>query len=511
MYGYCFYQYYIDDESAMKLRFSVEWDDGLKFYECRCLAMGMSASSFLVQSLNEVLVNCFMLKFDCYCRVFCDDFWHSSKASTHFDHFASEYGLVFKSEKKESGSVITILGIKFNLQLKTAQLDDQKAEAIATTANQIIQANSLSPATLSALVGRVEYASQVCPSGRAKTFFLNRMLSDDSWRDFRSREDWIACEDAILSVSQGLEGELSFWSRIREHEPLKIGRTFSKCLGFCSSDASTHKFGFTIGGSFLGGSYPRDVIDQPIAVKEAFALAFLAKNLQHPSTDYLILVDNQAVAGAFVKGRSSNPEVHRWISQAKDSLLKLHSTATIKWINTATMSRLADGPSRGLFPRDEHGLTAAGADRIKFLSADFTRRLGRGDMVSAFSGPRNNPFCVPYYSIHQDLDDGLCKRREVFSVFEELARDGKACGGGIFAYPPPAMVEQFCWQVNRVGLERDTQLFLLAPGFTFQSVRGALGGVGQLSWVKFCGPAAKAWFWKKTGQSMMFFTLSSFD
>ena len=508
---HCFYQFFIDEASALKLRFSVDWDEGIQYYECCCLAMGMSASSYLVQSLNEVLVNRFMIKYDCYCRVYCDDFWHSSKAEIHFDHFASEYGLTFKSEKKESGSVISILGINFNLRRKTAQLDEQKATVIAESAKQFLLAKNLSPAALSSFIGRIEYASQVCPSGRAQTFYLNQLLGDDSWRDFKSREDWMACEDNIIPIGQGLEQEILFWSRIRGHEPMKIGGSFSRCVGLCSSDASTKKFGFTIGGSFLGGSYPPEVSNQPIAVKEAYALVYLTKNLEFSRTDYLILVDNQSVVCAMAKGRSSNLEVHRWITQAKKSLLKLNSTATIKWINTSTMSRLADGPSRGLYPRDEHGLSPAGADRIRSLSSDFTRRLALNDMVSAFSGPRNNPFNVPYYSVHQDLDDILCKRKEVFRVFEELSKSGKSCGGGIFAYPPPAMVEQFCGQVSRVGLERDTQIFLLAPGFTFQSVRGVFDGVGKLSWVKFCGPAAKAWFWKGPGHSMMLFTLTSFD
>ena len=507
----CFYQYRISPASARKLRFCVDWEEGKLFYEIRCLAMGLSASSFIVQHINEVLVNLFTLRHKCYCRVFSDDFWHSGAASVDFDSFAEKFGLVFKSSKKEKGSIITILGIQFNLTTKSAVLDPAKAASLAETSKSIADARKVSPSAIASLAGKVEYASQVCLSGRSKTFHIMKCLGDSSWKAFSSREAWLACEDPILDVSVGLEEELRYWACIKQHPPMNIGRRFKKCVSLCSSDASSKKFGYTIGSSYVGGSYPADMADKHIAIKEAYALAYLVRNLKEEGADYFILVDNQAVVSAFVKGRSANAEIHFWINEAKDTLLQLNSKAQVTWISTGKMSVLADAPSRGSFPRDEFGLSPRGAEKILSFSPDLASRRAAGDLVSAFGGPRNNPLGIPYYSIHYDLDDVMCKGREVFAVLEDLAAAGRPCGGGIFAYPPAALVDQFCQQVVRVGLDSDSQVFLLVPGFKFQSVRSAFINLGHLHWSKFSGREAKSWFWKKTGHSMMFFTLSSFD
>ena len=504
-----YYQYGLDRWSSRFLRFGLIWDGRMRYFEMSTLVMGGSCSSYVVQKLNEVITQAFTIKYKKYANCYSDDFWSDSSAPEHLDTFAAEFGLFFKKDKKFVGKVVPILGIQVDLNRREARLEPAKAEGLAVLAASIRSKRVLSPASLASLAGKIEYATKVCVSGRAKTFYITKLLASDAWKEWPSREAWLASEEESIGVDDALDTELGFWAGIGSHPPLKIGQSFVKYVSPCSSDASSTRFGLTIGDKVVGGSFPAGVRDASIAIKEAYALKFLIDSFTEKGCDYFVQVDNQAVISAFTKGRSTSKQLHDLVFSAKSSLARLESTITLKWIPTSVMANLADAPSRNRYPRDPFGLTPKGVERLFCLQPNIRDRRARGDLISCFGGPNNNPLGIEYFSIHLDYDDVLCRGREVFGFLEDRASKGRGLAGGVFAYPPACLVVQFCRLVRRMRLEDDTVLHLLAPGYEFQAVFNLLAGVGELSWEKFCGAGSKTFFWKKPGHSMMLFRLEN--
>ena len=501
-----FYQYPAHENCRHLLRFYIDTAERRRFFQFSTLVMGCSVSSFIVQAFNELVVAGFSLKEQCYARCYSDDFF-MEKTEACFIDYASEFGLRFKREKTVEGSTITILGISVNLRVNHASLDSNKAAALAAEIQKWLGKVHISPKSLASLAGKIEFASRVSKSGRSKTFYINKLLSKADWTAFSSRDRWLESDEETVVISLGAKRELEFWSSVDRHSPLGFGEVRRVYAHTLSSDASGSRFGFTVAGRFCGGSFPDSVMPLNIAQKEAYALKRLTLELTSPNTVYNILVDNTTVASAFAKGRSSDRFIHDTLAFVKEFLMARGSIAHLTWISTHHMHHLADAPSRNFYPRDLYGLSTSGASRLLHKLPELAERRANDDLVSLFGGPSNNPLSVPYFSLHVDQDDVLCRQQDAFSALQSKKEQGLTLDGGIFAFPPKSLVGNFLRLVSEIGLGHDSALFLIVSGDQRQAAFNSLYKLGILSWGSLCSGRAKGWLWKQPGHNLVWFQL----
>ena len=468
--------------------------------------MGLSPSPYIIQMANRVLCQYYAFKFDMYVEVYLDDVWHNKKANVvDFDEYFSEkLQIRFKDSKKTSGNIITLLGVELNLSQKTAKIKSHKAEKIAASASKFIADGVISPSKLSAFNGRINYANKITRLGRVNSVELINLLAA-----YVSGGGDVQSEENCLVVSELVKRELQFWAMVKSHKPYMIGENKKRCISTLASDASMSRYGFYIDGRCLGGSFGFADADRPIAEKESLALAALVKaSTSINNCDYSFLCDNKSSVGAFSKGRSSNKFINQLVAETLIHLNNRNCRAKFLWISTSRMTALADNPSRGVYLRDDFGLTSAGVDRLYDLEVGLQRRREACDLVSLFSSPVNNPLGVEYFSVDIDCDDSLCRRMDAFAALEQKALEGKKLLGGIFCFPPPLLVDMLLDYLVRIGIEEDCEVYLLVPADLCLLVKNKLGGLGSLRISCFCGPRNKTFLHKCPHRALSFVTLS---
>ena len=297
----------------------------------------------------------------------------------------------------------------------------------------------------------------------------------------------------------------------RQLPPLMIGQNKKRCISLLASDASASSFGFYIDGRLIGGDFSTQDKARPIAEKEALALSKLIKHTVQPSCDYSFFCDNSVAVAAFSKGRSSNPFISRLVGETRIHLNSINSRIRVVWASTLTMKSLADPPSRGQFNLDPFGLSGGGVSHLYRLQPAVRIRKNNDDLISLFGSPRNNPLQVAYCSLDFDLNDPLCKRRDAFSLLEARVAKKKQLEGGVLAFPPPMLTGPLADYIARMGLGRDTQVFMIIPASQVLSVKNKLGGLVNIQIQRFCASKNKSVFHRIPGRDMSLVTLSSFD
>ena len=506
------HQYPVTQSSSRLLRFMMIGESGeIHYFEFLTLIMGISCASYCVQHLNEVVTAAFSIKHRAYINVYTDDFFSDGKAGKKFESFASDFGFIFKDDKKVSGSSVSVLGAHLDLSSKTASLDRDKAASLELIVRETLKHENISPSELASLAGKLEFASRFSVDGRGLTFHITQLLSKASWEPFSSRDAWLKSTDRSISISAGTRGELLHWSTVTTHQRLDMVSSASTFIGTISSDASSKGYGYTIGDRFFGGTFPDDVASLNISQKESFALATLVDKLVDKNKAYTIKVDNSAVVAAFRKGRSSDAYIHSSVCRAKLALRKLGSSAEVVWISTKEMESLADGPSRNSWPQDPYGLSPGGADRLLDRSPELRRRLDNGDLVELFSGPSNNPLGIEYFSPHVNFDDPRCRGEDAFSALARKRANNQSIDGGVYAFPPFNLCLTFCDQVASLGLGTDSAVFLVTAGTLLQQVFNRWNTLGSFDSRFLCSGRARGWSFRSPGTSLVLITLKSSD
>ena len=68
----CFHQFGVDEDSSYQLCFKFEWEGSVYHFRWLCLPFGLSAASFIVQALNEIVTDYYSLVYGKFCIVY---FW----------------------------------------------------------------------------------------------------------------------------------------------------------------------------------------------------------------------------------------------------------------------------------------------------------------------------------------------------------------------------------------------------------------------------------------------------
>ena len=109
-----FYQFGVTTRASKLLRCFLDLPGSSPIYlEFRVLTMGLAASPYLVHLSNRFLVESYTIATGLYGECFLDDIWtQNARGSIHFDDYCGDLGIIFKGEKKEVGSQVTLLGIE---------------------------------------------------------------------------------------------------------------------------------------------------------------------------------------------------------------------------------------------------------------------------------------------------------------------------------------------------------------------------------------------------------------
>ena len=470
------------------------------------MAMGMSAAPYVAQMTNNFLTEVFSRKFTVYCSVYLDDVWTEKKDNVpKFENWAGEFGLKFKASKSEEGSEITLLGVQINLSDKTAKIDSDKAEKIEIDAKFMLEHRFTSSKRLAAFYGRLEFAAQVCPLGRAFTQAITKQMGDGQL-DIN-----LLSENDRINLSEKSLKEVDFWSKIKDQAPLKIGRRKFSNGNVMASDSSGERWAYIIGNKSYADVFPESFKNEHINVKESYAVAKLVETALSPDTDFQILCDNTCTVASFTKGRSSNEKIHNLIKSTLERLDKVNSRLKVIWISTARMEQYADGPSRGIYVRDDYGLTFKGIDRIIELFPSFERRRGENDLVSMFGGPKNNPAKVKYFALDIDATDPLSAKTDAFQALEKRRAEGRKFAGGVLAYPPVILINSFNKFIREIGLDRDTEIYYLLPAHQVGKTINMIVGKGNIDTELFSGKYNTNLFHRKLSCNMTLLHISSFD
>ena len=458
------------------------------------MAMGMSAAPFVAQSTNNFLCEVYSMKFGVYCCVYIDDVWGNKKAGVpSFETWAGEFGLRFKSDKSEEGSVLELLGVVIDLGAKTARITKDKAETLAKDAHLLLKTGVATSKQLAVFYGRIEFAASMCPVGRTQTRALTKNMGST-----QLTLNGLSDKDEIWLGLDALE-EIRFWAGISDHDPLKIGKRALACGNVTlASDACQEKYAYVIGNTSYANTYPAHLLNEHISVKESYALYQLILKACSQDTDYEILCDNVTTVSCFNKGRSNNPLIHDLVKKSWEFLAGMNSRLRVVWIPTSRMEDYADGPSRGVYKRAEFGLTKEGIERIVDLFPSFEKRRRNEDLVSLFAGPLNNPAGVRYFALDIDATDPLSAGMDAFQVINKKKQEGGRLAGGMLAYPPVALINTFNRLVREVGLEEDSELYYIIPSSYVGKTMNALLGVGEITVRLLCGKNNSKILYKKS-------------
>ena len=66
----CFHQFGLSEESSYELCFKFDWEGRVYHFRWRCLPFGLSAASFIVQALNEIVTDYYSLVYGKFCIVY---------------------------------------------------------------------------------------------------------------------------------------------------------------------------------------------------------------------------------------------------------------------------------------------------------------------------------------------------------------------------------------------------------------------------------------------------------
>ena len=96
-------------------------------------------------------------------------------------------------------------------------------------------------------------------------------------------------------------------------------------------------------------------------------------------------------------------------------------------------------------------------------------------------------------------------------VFEFLASrqdSGKPLAGGMFAYPPPGLLNTFVNMVTEIGLEEESAIFILMLSNRVTVTAERLKPIGNVVYKQFCGKANKTFLHRKADNYLTLMKIS---
>ena len=454
----CFYQYPLSEKSSKESSFLFKGKDGTeRKFRWLVLAFGISAATFIVQSINKVLVDYYSLSFNKFALVYIDDYAFEDNEG-EFEKLAVEVGLIFNAKKDMRGTKIELLGWELNFEEKTAKITTDKRQKIENMAREMLTTSSVNIENLQSFVGRIGFASRACRLGRLNSFYIERLLAQQQ-ADGNDENLKFVCK-----LGEHHKQEIRFWLDMKNHQPIsfKLEPRFTLEIG-AFTDASSKKWAWKLGNKTMAGTFEEDKKNWPIILKEGWALKKLFDDNNFQRLNLEILVDNQPLVLSFNKKFSKNPILHQLIKEMHLKNLKNGNRILLKWIPTSRMAEEgADGASRGQYKLDLDSLSDKGVEKVrKIINLEQDEEL-----FDLFSSPVDNVFRVRYFSEQIDQEDQWSMEEGAFNLLNRLRQEKRELDHVFWAFPPNALLRNFLFSLRQVGVKGRVYLLIDADRTT---------------------------------------------
>ena len=446
-----FYQYPLNEKSSKEMSFVFTGKNGKeRKFVWRVLAFGVSAATFIVQSINRVLVDYYSLKFNRYALVYIDDYGFEKEDSI-FDDLAGELGIIFNPKKNMEGAKVQLLGWELDFEKKLAVITKDKRAKIEKAAAIMLEEGKVTIEHLQSFVGRIGFAARASKLGRLNSFFIERLLAQQ-----QSEGNDVDLK-FVCNLGEHHKQEVRYWRDMNNHLPIEFVREKRLTLEVGAfTDSSSKKWAWKLGDKTRAGAFDEEKMSWPIILKEAWALKKFLEDNNFLQTELEVLVDNEPLVRSFNKKFSKNAILHQLIKEIYLANFKLGNRIKLKWIPTLQMAQEgADGASREVYLEDENSLSEKGVEKAKKVMS-----LGSEDeLFDLFASPADNVFKVHYFSNQIDLEDPLSMEEGAFELLNRLAGERRRLGNIFWAFPPNALVKGFLFTLRQVGV--DGTVFLL--------------------------------------------------
>ena len=470
-----FYQYRVTPKSSKELAFEFRGRDGrLRRFTWLVLAFGISAATFLVQSINRVFTDYYALKFNKFIIIYIDDFGYEKKEE-EFEKLAKSVGFIFNNKKSSNGEVVELLGWSIDFSKKTAKITKDKETKIAAATAKMLGAGKTTVEELQSFMGRIAFASRACKYGRLNSFYLDRLLAKIQAEGLDDQKH------KVMQLEEHHKAELRFWRDISNHEPISFRHearlTLEKKIW---TDASQKKWAWKDGEATRAGGFEGEAENWPIILKEATALKLFFDESNITQTQFQILVDNKPLVQAFNKKFSKNEILHQMIKEIYLKNFRKGNAVSLKWVSTSLMAEQgADGASRGVYIKDIESLSEKGVEKARKLMS-----LKEGEkLFDLFASPVDNVFEVKYFSNHIDQEDPKNLEEGAFELLNRLRIEKRKLGHVFWAFPPKNLLKNFLFALIRTGVEG--KVFILLEADMVLEAAGILRSAFVFTILKF--------------------------
>ena len=261
------------------------------------------------------------------------------------------YFLAIKKCDLKPSTLQKYLGIWCDSQTATFRVPQERLNKLHARIEQAMVRGSISFSTLQSVAGQ---AMSMAVAVRPASLYTQAMFAAISAMEKSGRSEVLLALDS----NADLRGEMEHWQRITTttHEgPWQKVRHFNARLTSGASDASSPAWGgvvYAVDPPFMAGAvFPPEWLARHINQKEMYALYHLLLQFceNHPVAfcwaQVLINVDNEAVVGAFNRGRAKNRTAHDLLTELFNLQVSYDFMLSLKWIPTAA-NGVADAISR---------------------------------------------------------------------------------------------------------------------------------------------------------------------
>lgn len=439
------------------------------------MGYGPSPAVYLVNNLVNLAVLDVALTHNVFAEAFIDDVFIAG-IKPEIKRDLEKLGLQFSDSKSQKGKIVDYCGTRINAINRTVEILPKTYDKLKQIRNTCVFTNLSGESAiefdrLQEFSGVVVHASRTSSYGLSKAFHILGRLA----AGINDSETMVALEKEDLK-------EINWWCDEKHVMPMKSLKTsgttikifdskpYKKLKLEANSDASTKWWGCKVNGKAYCGTFPPELIGQPIQVLEMYGLSKVAQYMENEQK-MIVSVDNTNTHFCFQKRRSKNPEMNKLLIKIYEELIKNKKVITTRWIPTLEMASRKGSDALSRMNLDEsfdpNTLNREGADLIE-------KQFGKID-VDLFSGPQNNIFDCRYCSTYYILTDKNNMQEDGLSFMTSRVLKGR-----FWCWSPCDLVVPVLDIVTRIDWEsrkEDLQILMLIKE---RNVRNAIAALWNL-------------------------------
>lgn len=284
---------------------------GQYFYD-KCLPMGCSTSCRIFERFSSAIAWILTEKLGVtHLTKILDDFFFTGPTHVEcnrslqlFKCLCDQLGIPVAAEKTIGPDRVMIFrGIELDSVKMIARLPVDKLKAYFSEVQNISHTHKITLRELKSIIGKLQFACAVVPSGRA---FLRRL---------HDHTIGIQKPHFFIRVTKAIKADLQVWASFLKHFN---GKSFmyAKLVSHSNTihmytDASHHGYGGTFGTNWIQGEWPNDWLTYSIQVLELYPIFLLVAIFADKIAGSHIVfhTDNQAIVAVLNKQTSKCPHI----------------------------------------------------------------------------------------------------------------------------------------------------------------------------------------------------------